>query len=652
MDLTFFPLSESYLSKRNSAPWRESLFFFSFFCLIPCLIIPGFPDPVLPVQITALPLILFFITLTIVRNKNFNDQINVAVRQPAVFVFLLFLIAMAISLFWAINPAEGIYDLIKTSSSLVLLIFSMVLFTNWRPALPLAIRLVLFTSSVFVIVGIVQFFVFANAGSSEEYYHSLYEITGLSGHKNQFAIALFLLLPWLIYGVFSMHGHIKNFAVLITIAVFLLILLLQSRSVWLGLLSAFVCFLFFAFFLKRKKPVHFKQMKKQIRYALASGILLIAVFVIIVLGSKYLTHNNVLHFQATGLIDAGEKRNIPRLSIWASSLEMINDHTIVGVGAGNWKIDIPPYQKDFLETHPALTNENPLQFQTWLRPHNDFIWILAEKGLPGILSYLAFVVLIIVAGLKQMVRSKTHTDSLLMMLMVASLTGYFTLSLFTFPYERVGHQLYIMLMSGLILSRNLPEGSRNQNKKHARRLKQLSLSVFLLITLLGVVYGFFALRSGYYAGKAFSGEQTQRAGEFEAYLTKAFSPVTTLDIFGNPFHYYLGLYAGRTNRAADAEKFLLKAEKYHPKNLEVLKAIASLYLQTQRPAMSRTYLEKVLQIYPFDNETLLRLATLQYFSGETEQAYQTLLRSNPGNKSPVYQKMREEMENTLNSESH
>jgi hypothetical protein len=84
----------------------------------------------------------------------------------------------------------------------------------------------------------------------------------------------------------------------------------------------------------------------------------------------------------------------------------------------------------------------------------------------------------------------------------------------------------------------------------------------------------------------------------------------------------------------------------------VLKAIASLYLQTQRPAMSRTYLEKVLQIYPFDNETLLRLATLQYFSGETEQAYQTLLRSNPGNKSPVYQKMREEMENTLNSESH
>lgn len=575
-----------------------------------------------------------------------------AIRQPAVMAFFLFLMATALSLLQAVNPAEGIYDLVKTALSLVLFVFSVVFFAGREQNLVYIFRMILLVAVVFVLVGNVQFIIFASFKSSQDFYHSLYQISGLSGHKNQFAIAMFLFLPWLIYGSFISRGRLKPVGISVTSIVIFLILLLQARSVWVGLFAAFVCFVFLSFYLRFKKKGHYLQIKKTVRCGIVTGFAMITIFAAVVWVSKYLSGDSVLHFQATGLIDAGEKRNIPRLSIWSSSLEMAGDNMITGVGAGNWKIGIPPYQKDFLETHPALTNENPLQFQTWLRPHNDFIWILAEKGLPGILSYLAFVVLIIVAGLKQMVRSKTHTDSLLMMLMVASLTGYFTLSLFTFPYERVGHQVYIMLMSGLILSRNLPEESRNQNKKHARRLKQLSLSVFLLITLLGVVYGFFALRSGYYAGKAFSGEQTQRAGEFEAYLTKASSPVTTLDVFGNPFHYYLGLYAGRTNRSADAEKFLLKAEKYHPKNLKVLKAIASLYLQTQRPAMSRTYLEKVLQIYPFDNETLLRLATLHYFSGETEQAYQTLLRSNPGNKSPVYQKMREEMENTLNSESH
>jgi O-antigen ligase len=649
MDLTFLPFNESCISKRDSAPWREILFFFSFFFLIPCLIIPGFPDPVLPVQIAAFPLILFFITASVFRKKSFNAQINVAFQQPAVLAFFFFLIATAISLFQAINPAEGIFDLVKTASSLVLLVFTIVLFSSWRPALPLAIRLVLFTSSVFVVVGIAQFFIFANTGSSEDFFHSLYEITGLSGHKNQFAIALFLLLPWLIYGIFYLRNRLKFIAVVMTSAVLLLILLLQSRSVWLGLLSAFVCFSLCALLLKKKNPAHYRPMKKPIHYALTSAVLFIGVFVTIIWGSKYLTDNNVLQFQASGLIDVGEKRNIPRLSIWSSSLEVIEDHLFYGVGSGNWKIVIPPYQKDFLETHPALTNENPLQFQTWLRPHNDFIWVFAEKGLIGFLPYLVFVVLIIVTGVKQMTRSQTYKDSFLMMLMVAALTGFFTLSLFTFPLERVSHQIYIMLMAGLILSRN--GFAETRIEMHSAGFGKLIWLLFLLVTLSGVVYGFFNIRSGYYAGKAFSIEQTVKYEDFEENIAKAFSPVTTLDVFGNPFHYYLGLSAGRTNRPEIAEKYLLKAGKYHPDNLKVLKALASHYLQNRRPEMSRRYLEKILEIYPFENETLLKLATVQYFSGEIKQAYQTLLRSNPGNQDPVYQKILSEMESSLNSKN-
>ena len=74
-----------------------------------------------------------------------------------------------------------------------------------------------------------------------------------------------------------------------------------------------------------------------------------------------------------------------RYKLYKSTLQLISEHPILGVGPGNWKIEVWQYG---------------LYFDTWgksfaQRPHNDFLWVFAEGGVLAGLSYiLIFLILL------------------------------------------------------------------------------------------------------------------------------------------------------------------------------------------------------------------------------------------------------------------
>ncbi len=63
-----------------------------------------------------------------------------------------------------------------------------------------------------------------------------------------------------------------------------------------------------------------------------------------------------------------------RLNIWRAGLKMASDHPLVGVGPGNFAARIGDYS-------PALAR---------CEPHNNFLAMLSETGLPGLALYIAF----------------------------------------------------------------------------------------------------------------------------------------------------------------------------------------------------------------------------------------------------------------------
>lgn len=83
------------------------------------------------------------------------------------------------------------------------------------------------------------------------------------------------------------------------------------------------------------------------------------------------------------------KDNMDRVSIWISSVNMIKDHPIIGIGPGNFPVVYPSYRwKEEQRTH------------TMSFAHNIFLNMAVETGLIGFGLFFYIIILILIMGVK------------------------------------------------------------------------------------------------------------------------------------------------------------------------------------------------------------------------------------------------------------
>lgn len=192
-------------------------------------------------------------------------------------------------------------------------------------------------------------------------------------HKNQYAIFLFLLLPFTVFGTFYLNRHWKVLSTISIFTILILIFLLQTRSVWIGTSLFIVIVLIFSLVYLRKFQI-FMESKKINRIVLIVSILLISstAFYIFQSPNTY----KLVKYKFNSIYDLDSESNRGRMQIALATIEMVKDNPVIGVGAGNWMINYPVYYAQY----------QGLEFKNWRRPHNDYIWILAEKGFLGLIS--------------------------------------------------------------------------------------------------------------------------------------------------------------------------------------------------------------------------------------------------------------------------
>ncbi|RYY66276.1 MAG: O-antigen ligase domain-containing protein, partial [Comamonadaceae bacterium] len=78
----------------------------------------------------------------------------------------------------------------------------------------------------------------------------------------------------------------------------------------------------------------------------------------------------------TASISPGDESLQVRQVMWAATLRMVRAHPVTGVGAGAWEVQVPLYQ------------EHGQQLETDFYPHNEFLQLLAEDGLVGLVVLL------------------------------------------------------------------------------------------------------------------------------------------------------------------------------------------------------------------------------------------------------------------------
>lgn len=294
---------------------------------------------------------------------------------------------------------------------------------------------------------------------------NLYKLIGLSGHRNLNAGLIFMLMPLSFAALFRWKGVARLGLIVLLALQLAAIFVLQSDAVYLSLLLS--AGLGVLGWLAIEGFAYGKRLYRLGFFGVAGGGALLG------LGLFFSPFGQNL---ANRLKESDTGRE--RLLLWYRTDQLIQEHPLTGVGAGNWQ---------FLMPSKSLVGSYRLQEQNIFatRPHNDFIWILSETGYVGLGLWLALLGYVAFLGVNTIRSAGDRFTRITLAFVLAGLLGYVLFSVFDFPKERIEHQAILSVWLALLASAGYARGQR------VLRTQSLLMGLLVLGLLPNVLIGIF-----------------------------------------------------------------------------------------------------------------------------------------------------------------
>jgi len=350
--------------------------------------------------------------------------------------FLLYYVISAASIMWALNTAEAIFETQKIFTAfLTYLLVRFLLIKSEGKLMPFLLLCNIGITSI--VLGSI----FIQIGEAPTLfklaYYNFRDIKGLSAQKNLVCSFLYCTLVFNVLAINYFEKRTWRMAVfgLMAIQVFIL-LLLQTRAVYVAIAVSSIVFLVGFQFITR-----YFNFKRILAFVAVLAFLVGAVFARLYMVDDdfnvYLKKINITEYR-------NSSSALERINMWSTTGDIIRDKPITGVGAGNWAIHFPSYG-GFSGSYAA---DKDIFYQ---RPHNDFLWVFSELGLLGFLAYSGMFIFALVMGFRA-VRKLTDTNKRLRVwILLSGLVGYLIIANFSFPKERIEHQIWLALMLAVLV---------------------------------------------------------------------------------------------------------------------------------------------------------------------------------------------------------
>jgi hypothetical protein len=326
-----------------------------------------------------------------------------------------------------------------------------------------------------------------------------------------------------------------------------------------------------------------------------------------------------------------------RLHLWQKSLQMIKAAPILGVGLGQWKIVFPMYDQ---KIRASIGDPREVRVQ---RPHNDFLWVCSETGVLGLCGYLLFWGVIIFYSLRILYNAVDIQKKLFTILMLFGVIGFGVISCFSFPKERIFHNIFCMIIAAgpvAIYHQTFPI------QKAVNYSKILSLNVTILIILVfGLFFGYTRFEAEAHTKKAIA---AYRAEDWKGVITevdKANWRYYNLDPTSTPLLWYRGMANFSLGRIKEARGDFQQAHADHPYHIHVLNNLGTCYAKLQDFDTAVDYYNKALFVSPRFEQAILNLGAVYFQMAKYRQAREALLRclkNDPRSRAAAYLKMVEE----------
>lgn len=472
---------------------------------------------------TLLPRFVFLaivlLVLTIVLLKSdFKLQIQPDVILVTYFSYVIFSCA---SFFWALNKAEALFEAEKVILSFGVFAFTFFFIKTDRDYFVRGLlKCAMLIFFMLLMLGLYQIFQLKKFDKE-----SLYGITGMNGHKNLLASFLFLNLFFLITAAIKFEKRLKILAIVFSCFNLLLLMFLQTKAVWMGLMLVFILLAMFTGYqlVVKKRLFNFN-----VYVATAVFVVLANVFFLKLLQPIIDTSISPVQQMGNSSKTTFKKMFLDqeRLTVWQKTYTIFHKRPLLGVGLGNWQIYYPD------ATLTGLYRCEDLNF-TFQRPHNDFLWILSELGIIGFNLFLVFMGLLLFFLIKCIQPGREHWRSnTLLLLSFAFILGYFLISFFDFPKERVEHLIWLNLILGFAYS-EINKRSFTIKFPKAVFIKKSAIA-FCSILMLFIAYsGMLRYKGEYFTRKLY----TLKAQKLNAELINVCHSIISFCVHNRPYFY-------------------------------------------------------------------------------------------------------------------
>ena len=277
-------------------------------------------------------------------------------------------------------------------------------------------------------------------------------------NRNLFGSAQALMLPFVIYLFYKAGKFWKITGAAAIICIIVSLLISQTRSAWLAAAAIFLISLILVLIFS---PINRK--KWIIGFIITMLSIAGLVFLVLVTDSEGTLKQSLKErsksFTQTPTQNTQSVANVQeRIKIWNKTIRLIKDKPITGAGPGNWKINVAAYGSDGLAWQYGRFGPD--------RPHNVYLLVASETGIPGAVLYFGMWILIAIIAFKIIYKPQSEDQRILIILMLSGIAAFATDSMFSFPNERIEHTLYMMLMCGIILGsyKNIAAPGNSQKK--------------------------------------------------------------------------------------------------------------------------------------------------------------------------------------------
>ncbi|MDP2424617.1 MAG: O-antigen ligase family protein [Bacteroidales bacterium] len=311
------------------------------------------------------------------------------------------------------------------------------------------------------------------------------EIKSVYSNKNILASSIFVKTAFALWLFTFEKGWLKRVGLLTLFLAFTATLFMATRGFYVGII--FITIVFSAFVI-----IRYIRHDEKNHIGLLSGYfgaLILAVLMFSATQRFYYPDKTSRHTQGV----AGQLSTIrtydasasQRIESWKWSFDLLKKNPLLGVGAGNWKIDILKYENRLKPDYIYL-----------YKAHNDFIETAAETGITGGLLFLALFVLTALTFFRAFFAKDSTESSYKYSFLAASGVLFYSFdAFFNFPADRpeILVMFYLFLGIGIAIS-YLQKSNSTQNRakktQQARPMITWGLGLIAVLLLLASTYIF------------------------------------------------------------------------------------------------------------------------------------------------------------------